>query len=334
MQNAKTNSCKAACYRPLLIASRWLVVLSTCIFLVVVSAGTFLVPDGQKSTKTLALKSLAMISYDGIIPVDRNQTRLQNGGERDFTFTMHRFLNAFAWECDHCPQSAGIAELGPDLGSDPRALMLQIADAAVGRSPGAPSFSDCFGSRHELPTTGCPESAFFDAWRDRRGFDLHPQPKTHVTGLTYLATILVAALTLACEVLMARAPRLMRCRCVVLGRWCPYPKGTREELEALPAHRWDRVRALTYPLLPAYFSLVALQDAVFPRFLLSRLRSVDRRLPEGLSMRPRQHGLYLWLLGGCLAMSTLASVFVFVRYRLSRPKGYIVLEDLDDIEES
>ncbi|KAL8341593.1 hypothetical protein RB601_005488 [Gaeumannomyces tritici] len=341
MPCSKTDGCKAACYRQLLVASRWLVVLSTCLFLAVISAGTFLVP--HQLTKTLALKSLAIISYDGIIPVDRNQTHLQDGSGRDFTFTMHSFSNAFSWECELCPQSAGVVELGPNSGSDPRALMLQIADAAVPRSRDAPSFSECFGrrrrsssssSRNEPLAPGCPDPTFFDAWLDPPGLGPYPQPRPVTKYVAYIGTVLVAALTLACEVLMARWPRLMRCRCLVLARWCPYPKEAPAELEALPPHRWDRVRALSYPFLSAYFSLALLYDGVIPRFLLGHLRSVDRRLPGDLSMRPRQNVLHLWLLGTCIAMSALASVLVFVRYRMSRPKGYVVLEDPEDIKKS
>ncbi|KAI6362122.1 hypothetical protein MCOR31_008381 [Pyricularia oryzae] len=320
--------------RVLLVASRWLIFIPIITTALLLSAGTFLYNAPYRPTVlSLGLRSLAMVSYDGIIPVNKTHS----SDSPNYMVTIHKFPNAFSWECPDCPavlysprgfvELAGVAETGPYAGYYPLTLMLHIADKLSGKNDSA--FWHCYRDAPQPDGTDCPENVFFKGWtKSFHDFWLTGVSEIPISFITYIFCLVLAATTLVSEALITFAPRHMKCRCLVGKRWCPYPSGTADEIEALPEHRWDRVRMFTYPLLLAYLFLAAVQDTVMPMFFLSILNFIDHDLPKGMSMRPRQNRPYMVLLWLNVLVSGLAVACIAWRYHLNKPKGHITLDDL------
>jgi len=78
----------------------------------------------------------------------------------------------------------------------------------------------------------------------------------------HLSAVVVGLLFVA-EWMIRRKKWWMRCQCPsFLKRFCPLPKGTKEEVEGLDEHAWDRLSvclfwtAAAYVLLPALHGLL------------------------------------------------------------------------------
>lgn len=116
----------------------------------------------------------------------------------------------------------------------------------------------------------------------------------------------------------------MRCRCIIGKRWCPCPKGTKEEIENHDDFVWDKVRLSYWTLSAAYFGTAAAHACVTSVFFVKFLGFLEERLPEGISMRPRRRiasEVLLWVAFGIRCFSALCMA---IRWKLSRrPKGWL-----------
>ncbi|KAK2060027.1 hypothetical protein LY76DRAFT_486729, partial [Colletotrichum caudatum] len=146
--------------------------------------------------------------FDGIIPSPESDSYL---------VTMSYFAASFGYEHPGASK-AGVLGSAPHLPSDLAAVRRDLSVPADdwgclrGRGPCASPYSQAF----------------------RHGFFMMPAALARFS--------LVLACLLATEVLVVARPSWLRCRCYFscFRRVCPCPRGSRAEIEALPAVLWDR----------------------------------------------------------------------------------------------
>ena len=124
--------------------------------------------------------------------------------------------------------------------------------------------------------------------------------------------------------------RWMRCRCpsAVLRRFCPLPKGTREEEVAMMDHDdervWDGVRVSLYWVAAVYALLPAVYGLLIGSMFVAALRRFDEDLPEGMSVDAELGGGFLRLAWGSAGFAVLSAVCVTGRWWLGRkPMGWM-----------
>lgn len=238
------------------------------------------------------------------------------------------FANSFAWEYPEAPKgipNVGIAAQGPSYTSNVVESLHKIArDLELQQDTW-----DCpkIGN-YEDPCS----NIFFEAWRSHQAVSGIP-----ITGwmlwIMLLAAIALCTMTIAHEWMIQHRPCWMRCRCLIGKRWCPCPQGTKEEIEKLDDFTWDKVRLSFWAFTACYFALPALHATLTTTFRLLFLSYFEERLPEGISMHPRRNtepGIMLWIACGS---STVSSLCMYVKWKLSRrPKGWA--EELGRLYES
>lgn len=158
---------------------------------------------------------------------------------------------------------------------------------------------------------------FFEALQRTRYADFHDGGWFGFT--LFVAALLVAAVVLVTEWLIARRPRYLRCRCRFhfLKRFCPLPK-TADEAEKMDGHAWDRVRLWYYHVLVWYFALAVGHHMVTAAFFISSLGYLERQLPTGMSLRAKMDSPFLVIAWGNVAVTLVAFVCVLVRWGLTR----------------
>ncbi|GJC92590.1 hypothetical protein ColKHC_01416 [Colletotrichum higginsianum] len=252
-------------------------------------AGRWVIRSGSGS-ESLALSSLSVVQFDGIIP---------SPGSDSYLVTMHHFAASFGYEYPDASK-AGILGHSPrfprDLVAVARALELPPADWACLRGP---------------ETCAAP---FFQSFSGRGGGGGFGMPATirHLS-LAYALVLVLYIATI--EVLIAARPSWLRCRCYFscFTRVCPCPRGARAEIEALPGVFWDRYRLWTWGLLPC--------AAFLPTFVttlhgLPLVRFMERR--EVGDMNVRFGTGFVVVQAACFGASLAAVVCVYLRRRLGR----------------
>ncbi|KAK6227461.1 hypothetical protein QIS74_01016 [Colletotrichum tabaci] len=259
-------------------------------------AGKWVIRSGSGSER-LALSSLSVVQFDGIIP---------SPGSNSYLVTMHHFAASFGYEYPDASK-AGILGHSPrfprDLVAVARALELPPADWACLRGP-----EPC-------------AAPFFQSFSAGGGGGDFGMPATirHLS-LAYALVLVLYIATI--EVLIAARPSWLRCRCYFscFTRVCPCPRGARAEIEALPGVFWDRYRLWTWGLLPC--------AAFLPTFVttlhgLPLVRFVERR--EVGDMDVRFGTGFVVVQAACFGASLAAVVCVYLRRRLGR--GMIWMEE-------
>ena len=239
-------------------------------------------------------------------------------------------MGAFAWEfpgaSDGTPE-IGFTSKGPRTSDNIAPDLREIA-------------AQLNLSRHDYSCPGygpyvrpC-DNIFFEAWRSyavERGASIGGW----IVWSLLLIAIPMALLSITQEWMVRRRPYWMRCRCLFLRRYCPCPKGTKEEIEALDDFTWDKVRLAYWVLTACYFILPALHESLATMFFLKFLGYIDGRLPEGWTMNARRGTAASTMLWCASGFSTLSALCMLVKWRLSRrPKGWMEEQSLGQLEES
>ncbi|KAK2043959.1 hypothetical protein LZ31DRAFT_467402 [Colletotrichum somersetense] len=267
-----------------------LAVFVTIVQILTLAAGRWIVRDGDGSER-LALSNLAVVQFDGIIPSPESDSYL---------VTMSYFAASFGYEYPGASK-VGILGSAPHLPSDL---------AAIGRDISVPA--DDWGC---LRGRGSCASPYFQAFR--YGFFMMPATLAHFS-LGY--ALFVLAYLLATEVLIVARPSWLRCRCYFsfFKRVCPCPRGSRAEIEALPAVFWDRYRLWMWCLVPCAAFLapfVLTLDGLLIKDFLGRHRAgnMDVRFGTG----------FFVLQGICFGASVAAAVCVYLRKRVGRGTSWM-----------
>ncbi|KDN69565.1 hypothetical protein CSUB01_11156 [Colletotrichum sublineola] len=253
-------------------------------------AGKRIVRDGNGSER-LAFSGLAVLQFDGIILSPESDAYL---------VTMSYFAASFGYEYPG-DSKAGILGSAPHLPSDL---------AAIGRDLSVPA--DDWGC---LLGQGSCASPYFQAFR--YGFFMMPATLSHIS-LAYALVILAAVL--AAEVLLVVRPSWLRCQCYFscIKRVCPCPRGSRAEIEALPAVFWDRYRLWMWCMLPC--------AAFLPPFVLTLngllIKSFLGRRNAG-DMDVRFATGFVVLQAMCFGASLAAVVCVYLRKRVGRATSWM-----------
>lgn len=273
--------------------------------------------DGQGSN--LFLRDLAFVSFDGI---------LANNDSSQFLVHLHLFANSFAWEYPQAPRgipSVGIAGSGPGYTSNVLESLHNIArDLELQQDTW-----DC-------PKRGAYEdpcsNIFFEAFRSWLADGGLPIPGWALFVLL-IASIVVCTMAISHEWMIRHRPYWMKCRCLVGKRWCPCPRGTKEEIEKLDDFTWDKIRLAYWALAAVYFLLPAIHTNLTSSLTLQYLDHFEKRLPEGISMHPRRNSLPEIMLWVACGSSSLSALCMLVKWKLSRrPKGWT--EELGRFDEA
>ncbi|KAK1978102.1 hypothetical protein LZ30DRAFT_599862 [Colletotrichum cereale] len=254
-------------------------------------AGKWVIRDGNGSER-LALSGLAVVQFDGIIPSPESDSYL---------VTMSYFAASFGYEYPGGTSKAGIVGSTPRLPSDL---------AAIGRDLSVPAEDWAC-----LRAQGSCASPYFQAFH--HGYFELPTTLSYVT-LAY--ALVVVAFVLAAEVLIAVRPSWLRCQCYFscFKRVCPCPRGSRAEIEALPALFWDRYRLWAWSMLPCATFL--------PPFLLALngllVKSFLGRRDAG-DMNARFATGFVVLQAMCFGASFAAAACVYLRKRVGRGTSWM-----------
>ncbi|EFQ32437.1 hypothetical protein CGRA01v4_05859 [Colletotrichum graminicola] len=265
-------------------------VLVTIIQVLTLAAGKWVVHDGDGSER-LALSSLAVVRFDGIMPSPESDAYL---------VTMSYFAASFGYEYPGASK-AGVLGSAPRLPSDL---------AAIGQDLSVPA--DDWGC---LRGQGSCASPYFQDFR--YSFFIMPATLSHIS-LAY--ALVVLAFVLVAEVLVAVRPSWLRCQCYFsfFKRVCPCPRGSRAKIEALPAVFWDRYRLWTWCLLPC--------AAFLPPFVLTLngllIKSFLARHGAG-DMDVRFGTGFAVLQGICFGASFAAALCVYVRKRVGQGTSWM-----------
>ncbi|KAH7001423.1 hypothetical protein EDB80DRAFT_722234 [Ilyonectria destructans] len=290
-------------------------VVATLLTLIVFISGT------SRNGDHLILKDLAFVSFDGIIA---------NNDTSEFLVHLHWFVNSFSWEYPTAPEGipkAGFASRGLRFSSSIASDLRKIAaDLELPQKS------------YDCPSPGpygkpC-ENVFFEAWRSFATVNGVPV-FGWLTWIMLFSAILMGTLTIAQEWSIRKRPYWMRCRCLIGKRFCPCPTGTREEIEQLDDHVWDKVRLWYWGLTAAYFALPAVQGTITSIFLPHFISYMEERLPEGISMNVRRNMKGEMMLWGAFVASQVSALCMVVKWRLSRrPKGWMDGQSLGHLERS
>ncbi|KEY69828.1 hypothetical protein S7711_08611 [Stachybotrys chartarum IBT 7711] len=286
-------------------------VVSTVLVLLQLIAGT----DNGKGQPIL--KSLAPVSLNGILP---------NDNATDFLVHLRWFGTNFAWEYPTAPDGV------PSSGFTPHSY----TNVNVRRDFGVIAAAiDLPSESYDCPTPGprvqtC-SNVFFEACRSY----MFSSPMSSQPSLPFIInclTFVLAITVLFQEWAIKYKPYWMKCRCLILKKWCPCPNGTQEEIEALEEHAWDKVRLSYWALLMLWFKLSAVGGNALNRLFVMHVSYIDERLPEGLSVDPKIGPAYEVVSWGSLVFGFLSFVFILAKWFLSRrPKGWLEQQDLSNI---
>lgn len=175
-------------------------------------------------------------------------------------------------------------------------------------------------------------NVFFEAWRTYF-YSSFGGLTGFLMWIMLLAAAILATTTILQEWAIKQKPYWMRCRCFVLKRYCPCPTGTKEEIEALDEHAWDKVRLSYWGMVMLYFLLPLLHGLITIHFFKDYLRYIDQRLPEGLDLNVT-HGaavkVALWVAFGASALSFSC---ILVKWWMSRrARGWMEQQALRELQ--
>jgi hypothetical protein len=147
-----------------------------------------------------------------------------------------------------------------------------------------------------------------------------------------LSAAVIVALAVFQEWAIRRKPYWMRCRCIVLKKYCPCPTGTREEIETLDEHAWDKVRLAYWGLTMLYFLLPVLQGTLSVYLMKEYLDYFNRRLPGGFDMNVRQGVAANGAIWGAFGASIVSFVCISAKWWMSRrARGWMDQQPLGEL---
>jgi hypothetical protein len=242
---------------------------------------------------------------------------------------MHKFPNAFAWEYPSSPDPSRTAGI---LSSGPHATFAALdAVQGVAQALSLPRGEwEC--NAYHYPT-GEPQctNPFFHAWRRNIIFD-YRESIACLSFVMYVSAMVVAVLTLANEWMIANRPYWMRCRCLFFKRYCPCPKGTKEEIETMDENSWDKLRLWYCSMTVLYFLMPACFDTLMPMFFISHLEFLERDFPPEMTMAGIQGTGYRVLSWASAGSAVFALFCLRLKWQLTgRPKGWMEQQTLENV---
>ncbi|KAF4975655.1 hypothetical protein FZEAL_7590 [Fusarium zealandicum] len=296
-------------------------VISLILAFIVFIAGTTVIQGRGDQPDHLFWEPLALVSFDGIIP---------NNDTSKFLVHLNWFASSFGWEHPAAPRglpTAGITSQGLRYSSNIVNDLRQIASEL--RLP-----EDTWDCPRPGPYEDPCGNIFFEAWRSFLVADGMPI-SSWVVWVMLLSAILLGTWNLAQEWMIRNRPHWMKCRCLVGKRWCPCPKGSKEEIEIHDDFVWDKVRLSYWSLSAVYFGISATHTCITSIFFDRFLGILEERLPDGINMNRRRRlgsEILLWIAFGIQAF---AAFCIAARWKISRrPKGWIEGQSLHRIERS
>ncbi|KAI5467492.1 hypothetical protein BGZ63DRAFT_346110 [Mariannaea sp. PMI_226] len=292
-------------------------VISATLLICVFIAGSAITHSGGR--EHLLFKDLALVSFDGIIA---------NNDTSEFLVHIYWFVNSLAWEYPDAPEGipkAGYTYRGLQWGrTDIRKELRKIADDL--QLPKDTYTCDRWGGN------GPPcQNIFFEAWRSWLVADGLPLA-SYLIWIMVVSAVVVCLMGIVKEWMIRKWPYAMRCRCIFLKRWCPCPKGTREEIEKLDDYTWDKIRLTYWLLIAVYFLLPAGQTTISAIFFLKYIGYMEDRLPEGISMSARRDMKGETMLWAAFFVSAVGALCITAKWRMSRrPKGWMDEQSLPQL---
>ncbi|KAJ3518881.1 hypothetical protein NM208_g14347 [Fusarium decemcellulare] len=294
-------------------------VISLILAFLVFVAGTTIIHGSGDDADYLLWKPLALVTFDGLVP---------NNDTSKFLVHLNWYASSFGWEYPAAPKGlpqAGITSQGLRYSSNIVNDLHQIA-----RELHLPE--DTWDCPHPGPYEDPCGNIFFEAWRTFMVYDGLPIT-SWLLWTMLLSALLLGSWTLAQEWMIRNRPYWMKCRCLFGKRWCPCPKGTKEEIENHDDFVWDKVRAAYWALSAAYFGIAASHACITSVFFVRFMSYFEERLPEGISMDPRRRlisEILLWVAFGIRCFSALCMA---IRWKLSRkPKGWMEGQSMNRLE--
>jgi hypothetical protein len=153
--------------------------------------------------------------------------------------------------------------------------------------------------------------------------------------INIVAALLLGTMDIFREWVIPNRPHWLKCRCIIGKRWCPLPKGSKEEIEQFDDYVWDKVRLAYWGLSAAYFGVAAGHTCLNSVFFVRYLSYFEERLPDGISMHGRRRLASEILLWVAFGIKTGGALCMAIRWKLSRrPKGWVDGQSLGRIERS
>ncbi|KAF6796344.1 hypothetical protein CSOJ01_13262 [Colletotrichum sojae] len=294
LETTPKGSVRQSMRTALLAAAFFCAAIITAVQVLNLIAGTWVTRDSD-GTERLALASLSVVEFQGIIPSPTDPD--------SYLVTMRLFHGAFGYEYPEASIAAIISST-PNLPAD----FVRIGEHL--NLP--PSSWACYRNRGKECT-----SPFYDAFG--RGFHLDDMSTT-LSTFSHAYALVFVALVILVEVLIAVRPSWLRCLCYFswLKRVCPCPRGTRAEIEALPPAFWDRYRLWTWAFAPCVAVVPAiglfLNGLILKEYVsVRRAGNVNARFGTG----------FLALQGLSLGAAFVAVGCVYVRRVLGRRESWL-----------
>ncbi|KAB5536346.1 hypothetical protein GE09DRAFT_347277 [Coniochaeta sp. 2T2.1] len=278
--------------RMLLFAAMTLLIVPLVANLLLLVAGTFYVPHRERpGAYLIGIESLSIVSFNGIVP--------SNTTHPSYLVSFNYFPAAFTWSWPSAPPvrdpgsigsapivTSGMLSRGLPSKLDPFDLISHMP-GTTGRLADTPlNEYRCLRSHYYPPDRGeeCSNPFWTAVLRDRM-FGHFTIPLAWFPFMLHLSAVVVMLLVWAAEVMIKKKKWWMRCQCPsFLKRFCPLPKGTKEEVEALDEHAWDRIRVYLYGTAAAYALPPAVHGLLMGAIFVGALRGFERDLPEGMGV--------------------------------------------------
>ncbi|KAF5688985.1 hypothetical protein FCIRC_1615 [Fusarium circinatum] len=291
-------------------------VISVILASIVFIAGTTII---RGDPDHLLWKPLALVSFEGIIP---------NNDTSHFLVHLNWFASSFGWEHPTAPKGlpkVGITSSGLRYHSNIVNDLNQIATEL--RLP-----EDTFNCPKPGPYEDPCGNIFFEAWRSYMASGGLPISSWIVWINIYVALVF-SIMDILREWVIPNRPHWMKCRCIIGKRWCPLPKGSKEEIEQFDDYVWDKVRLTYWAISAAYFGIAAGHTCLNSVFFVRYLGYFEERLPDGISMHGRRRLASEILLWVAFGIKTFGATCMAVRWKLSRrPKGWMDGQSLGRLE--
>ncbi|KAF4478536.1 hypothetical protein FAGAP_12352 [Fusarium agapanthi] len=291
-------------------------VISVILASIVFIAGTTVI---RGDPDHLLWKPLALVSFEGIIP---------NNDTSHFLVHLNWFASSFGWEYPTAPKGlpkVGITSSGLRYHSNIVNDLNQIATEL--RLP-----EDTFNCPKPGPYEDPCGNIFFEAWRSYMASGGLPISSWIVWINIYVALVF-SIMDILREWVIPNRPHWMKCRCIIGKRWCPLPKGSKEEIEQFDDYVWDKVRLTYWAVSAAYFGIAAGHTCLNSVFFVRYLGYFEERLPDGISMHGRRRLASEILLWVAFGIKTFGALCMAVRWKLSRrPEGWMDGQSLGRLE--
>lgn len=256
------------------------------------------------------------LQFNGIIPSSPDRP-----DSNSYLIHLQYFPNAFTWSYPTSPSpnlTSGILQSGPltHRTFDPFTLLHTTLPSTLSL-PSSDTTCIPFRPTRNPPASEACTSPFFAALHRALPYRFRLDGSgPHLAFITHFLGIVCVLYILRLEVTLRYRPGWMRCQC--WWRWarrvCPLPKGTAEEVAALPGERWDAARLWIYGAMVGYGVLAVVWERMVAGFLVRTVGWVEEGLPGGKGVLEARVGERFWVVSwGGVGVAVVALVCVSVR---------------------